>query len=91
MGRVLSACVNEYHREGEGADWRDLSRLSYTCRLKRPERKPQDHESSHYIPTPRTSPPHHNGTTHTRKRPPEDDPLIASKKQKTVGTPENGV
>ena len=30
VGRVLCACVSEYHRDGEGADWRELSRLWYT-------------------------------------------------------------
>ncbi len=28
----LCACVSEYHRDGEGADWRELFRLSYTRR-----------------------------------------------------------
>jgi hypothetical protein len=27
---VLCACVSEEHRDGEGSDWWELSRLSYT-------------------------------------------------------------
>ncbi len=32
MGGVFCACVSEYHRDGEGVDWLELSRLSYTRR-----------------------------------------------------------
>ncbi len=30
VGRVMCACVSEWHRVGEGAGLQDLSRLSYT-------------------------------------------------------------
>jgi hypothetical protein len=36
------------------------------------------------------SPPAYNGAPHTRKRPPEENPQITSKKQQTADTPGNG-
>jgi hypothetical protein len=49
---------------------------------KPPDNTPHTHASH--------NPPTHNGAPHTRKRPPEDNPLSTSKKRKTVTTSGNG-
>jgi hypothetical protein len=49
--------------------------------------KPRDYAPQTYDSG---DPPSYNGTPHTRKRPPEDNPQSFSKKQKTVNTPGNG-